>query len=67
MIGNLLKNPLSGGMPASDTAAMKNDHVNTGCDLISPPISLICVVPVTFSVAPANRNNAVFTNMWWTM
>src|SRR5699024_4067231 len=58
IIGNLLKKPLNGGIPASDIALIKNIQVNAGCVLSSPPIffkSVKKVVPVTCSAAPANK------------
>jgi hypothetical protein len=55
-------NPFSGGIPEIDKAATVQTMKVTGKSLAKPPRRSRSVVPVSFSMTPAHRNNADFDN-----
>ena len=63
-IWSLLKNPDSGGSPASAPSPIVIDQNVTGIAARSPPIRVIRLLPTAWMTAPAARNSSALNAAW---
>src|SRR5437870_767786 len=67
---SLDQNPENNGKPASDNAPMSIVQYVRGMYFLSPPISVMSLVPTAWMTEPAARNSSALKNAWvkrWNM